>query len=300
MVLKRILEFIFFSNYFYGISAVMLSIEASLQQRVPLNSWVYYMVVFLATILYYSYPYTRRTPQGSGNVRTGWYNRHYFLMRWHQLIIIIILAALSLLFIYHYHGEIILAGIKEWIALLIFPMASILYYDILPSKRFHLRNIGWLKPFVIGFCWAGWVTWYPVLFYDIVHSLPFNPGLTGLLLFIKNFMFITLLGILFDIKDHSADYLNRVRTFVVQWGLRKTLYRFVLPLAVIGLATFIVYALSQDFHFMKVLLNMIPFLLLLLVLFSFHRRRPLLYYLVVIDGLLLVKGICGSLAMYFF
>ena len=110
-----------------------------------------------------------------------------------------------------------------------------------------------------------------------------------------------LLCILFDVKDFATDQLYRMRTFVVKMGIRKTILSLLLPLALIGLATFIYYATTHQFNWMKVLLNTIPFLLLIWVAFSLlRRRRPLLYYLIVVDGLMLVKAVCGIVAMLYF
>jgi hypothetical protein len=41
---------------------------------------------------------------------------------------------------------------------------------------------------------------------------------------------------------------------------------------------------------------LIPFLLLVAVTLSLKKRRPLMYYLVVIDGLIFVKALFGILA----
>jgi hypothetical protein len=47
-------------------------------------------------------------------------------------------------------------------------------------------------------------------------------------------------------------------------------------------------------------MNIIPFVALLIVAYSMHRRQSILYYLIAIDGLMLLKAICGSIAMIFF
>jgi len=57
----RLLEFIFFSNYFYGVCAVALSVETTLQQRFPLNGLGYFFLIFITTVLYYAYPYIRKS-----------------------------------------------------------------------------------------------------------------------------------------------------------------------------------------------------------------------------------------------
>jgi hypothetical protein len=74
----------------------------------------------------------------------------------------------------------------------------------------------------------------------------------------------------------------------------------VLPLALIGLVTFVYYAETHHFSRMKILLNVIPFVLLLAGALSLRKRRSLLYYLSVIDGLMLAKAICGIIAITYF
>src|SRR5690242_4412391 len=88
----RIPGHFFFSNYFYGLCAVALSVEAMLQQRVPLNGFLYFFLVFIATVLYYTYPYLHRTEKKTANPRTNWYNQHYGLMRWNQVLSTFILG----------------------------------------------------------------------------------------------------------------------------------------------------------------------------------------------------------------
>src|SRR6185369_10497465 len=94
----RLFESLFFSNYFYGICAVALSVEASLQQHVPINSLFYFVMIFLITVLYYAYPYIRRTLIPTDNPRTNWYTQHYQFMRWNQIIITIALVVTAFLF----------------------------------------------------------------------------------------------------------------------------------------------------------------------------------------------------------
>src|ERR1700704_1120566 len=87
-----LLEFIFFSNYFYGICAVALSVEATLQQHFPLNEPWFYFLLFMTTVLYYAYPYIKKSTGESANPRTNWYTQNYKLMVWNQVIITIILS----------------------------------------------------------------------------------------------------------------------------------------------------------------------------------------------------------------
>ena len=157
-----------------------------------------------------------------------------------------------------------------------------------------------MKPFVIGFVWGGTVTIYPLLFHAIENNETYGITLFGFLLFVKNFMFITVLCIMFDIKDFAYDYNQQLKTFVVRVGLRKTIYYIMIPLCIIGLGTFLVFTISHHFRVIRIVINTIPFILLITVAWSMYRRKSILYYLAIIDGLMLVKALCGIISFTFF
>jgi hypothetical protein len=299
---KALIGFIFFGNYFYGLCAVALSIEASLQQRYPLNSLLYYTIVFCATVLYYTRAYITDVNVTTNNKRTLWYVQFRRWVFFSQILFTIIVVLCAGIFLLKNWQHLKWLSWWDWALIFVFPVTAALYYGINSKKfgRFNLRNSGWLKPFVIGFAWAGLVTVYPVLFYSLDYGLIFEPTLVGLFLFIKNFMFITILCIMFDIKDYAVDYNRQLKTFVVEVGLRKTIFYIIIPLCIIGLVSFISYAILRHFHVLKIGLNIIPFAALIAVAWSMHRRKSILYYLIIIDGLMLVKALCGTIAMLYF
>ncbi|MDF2189427.1 hypothetical protein [Paraflavitalea sp. CAU 1676] len=297
-----VIRFIFFGNYFYGICAVALSIEASLQQLYPLNDWLYYLLVFCATILYYTKAYITEVTVETTNKRTNWYIQFRKWVFISQIMLTVIVATGGGYLAYRYWHHLLQQPLSSWLLIFIFPVTALLYYGFNHHKfgRFSLRNSGWLKPFVIGFAWAGLVTVYPLLFSCMERGVDFQPTLVGAWFFIKNFMFITVLCIMFDIKDYAVDYNRQLKTFVVNAGLRKTIFYIIIPLCVVGLASFILFALALRFHPMKIVINIIPFVTLIWVAWSMHQRKSILYYLFIIDGLMLVKALCGSLAMLLF
>ncbi len=297
--MNGLIKSIFFGNYFYGACAVALSVEASLQQHIPLNSAGYYLFVFAATVLYYTHAYIAETDTGSANKRTVWYATHKKRMGISQIILTVVLVITGLIllrsFIQHYRDMVVL----QWLLAIIFPLIAALYYgSVTPNTtRNNLRNKGWLKPFVIGFVWAGVVTIYPGLWKSIADDAPYTPGLVSMLLFIKNLMFVTVLCIMFDIKDYAADHNKALKTFVVELGLRKTIFYILIPLSVLGLGTFILFGFLRDFPVLRILVNTIPFIMLIIVAYSLHQRKSILYYLAIIDGLMLVKAVCGIIGM---
>ncbi len=291
----------FFSNYFYGICAIVLSIEATLQQGFPFNSLQYYIFCFATTVLYYTRAYITERPSVSPNPRTRWYWENRNMVTASQVFFTVITAIYLSILLYQHHSFILKLPVINWILVLIFPAVAILYYGINHPRlvNLKLRNIGWLKPFIIGFVWAGLVNIYPIIFYNIENELNYVPDLTGVFLFIKNFMFITVLCIMFDIKDYAADHNRQLKTFVVKAGLRNTIFFILIPLCIAGLGSFIYYAMIRGFNSWKIVLNTVPFLLLIVVAYSLHRRKSIFYYLIVIDGLMLVKALCGTIAMLY-
>ncbi|GAO44885.1 hypothetical protein [Flavihumibacter petaseus] len=291
----------FYGNYFYGCCAIALSVEASLQQQYPLNSWPYYVLVFLGTVLFYSHPYIIRPASLAVHARNRWYHRHHRWLTIQQVLFTLALAVALAAFAWRHASSLAACTLKDWLLIGVFPLTAALYYgSAWLFGAYNLRRIGWLKPFVIGFTWAGWVTIYPPWFYEISHSSKYPITLIGSFLFLKNFMFVTLLCIMFDVKDFAEDHRRNIRTIVVRLGLRKTIYFVLIPLSVLGLGAFIYYAVSRHFHPVRIGLNILPFLSLILTAFSLRKRRSLLFYLVVVDGLMLVKAICGTIAMLYF
>ncbi len=183
----------------------------------------------------------------------------------------------------------------QWFLLLTIPLAATLYYGMWTYAP-RLRNIGWLKPFLIGYVWAGAVVLLPVSFLMIEEKTHNVPNGFMLWLFLKNWMFCAVNAILFDLKDYADDANKEIKTFVVRAGLRKTIFLIIIPLLLTGFISFILFASYNHFGIAVILINALPFLLLIYIAFTMQQRKNILYYLVVIDGVLLVKACCGIAA----
>ena len=298
-VIKNLVTSVFFGNYFYGICTVALSIEGSLQQQYPLNTPVWYIFLFSASVLYYTKAYLGEASANTTNKRTLWYLHNRKSITAARIFFYIITTLSIACILYRFGNNIFKIKLWQWLVIGAFPLVALLYYGppFEKWKQYNLRRTGWLKPFVIGFVWSGAITIYPLIFYQVETGHPYTLTYIGLLLFIKNMMYISVLGIMFDIKDYASDHNRRLKTFVVRIGLRKTLFYIIIPLSVVGFVSFMAFAFLNHFDHIRILFNSIPFVLLLIVAYSMHRRKSIMYYLVVIDGLMLVKAICGILGM---
>jgi hypothetical protein len=232
------------------------------------------------------------------NERLTWYSINESILKRIVYLLLAVMAVLVIGSVYSNSKALLKLRFIEWAQLGIFPLVAFLYYGV--NSTYSLRKIGWLKPFIIGFSWAGLATIYPAIFYYVENNAIQDYFLVRGLLFLKNFMFVTVLCVMFDIKDYADDFNQQLKTFVVSAGLRRTIFRIIIPLTIFGLASFLGYAFNRQFGTGKILLNIIPFIGVLIVAYSLRVRRSIYYYLIVVDGLMLLKALCGISAMLFF
>ena len=299
--MKKIVAHFFYSNYFIGSCLVALSIASNLQQGLSLNHPLYYLFIFSVSVFYYTQAYTNEPNSTPINERAKWYIDWQKAIRISQWVLAIFSIASAIILITNFITPLLSINLFAFCCCLIFPLMAFLYYgSISPSHSTHiLRNIGWLKPFVIGFVWTGVVVLYPMVFHSIETSTRFQISTNTYWQFLSHFLFISVLCILFDIKDHIADHNSQIKTFVVQFGLKKTGYFILLPMILLGYLCGVLFFTNAAFSMVQVLINTIPFGLLLMVTWSMQRKQTILYYLAIIDGLMLVKAVCGIISIYF-
>ena len=270
-----------------------------MQQNIPLNSITYYLAVFSSTVLYYTYAYVRDSTANTHNERAVWYLDNRQMVKLSQIVLTLVLCTSVFSIIKALPPHFFSVPLYYYPLLVSFPLVAALYYGVnSPAlRKYNLRDTGWLKSFIIGFVWAGAVSVYPVIFASLSHGITYELSLFKVLLFIKNCMFITVLCIMFDIKDYAADHNKQLKTFVVRVGLRKTIFYILIPLCSIGLGTFLIYAFVHQFSWWRISCNTLPFTLLIMVAYSMYQRKSILYYLAVIDGLMFVKALCGIMSV---
>lgn len=281
------LQVLLFANWHYGAAVVALSVETCLQLGLPFRDAVWAVAAALLTVLYYTHAYRGHRHADASDPRQRWYARHHRAVERTQVIGALLLACL-LAWGWQRCGEGCCAADRALVLVLFLCGAAALAYP-------WLRKGPW-KPVVIAFVWAGLVTLLPVELAHVCQGAVVANKPLLYALFAKNWLFVAVLCMLFDIKDHANDHRGAMRTVVVQRGLRATLFKVLLPLSLLGMAVFLVFGVLNGAGPWRVLLNMVPFVFLVVVVRSLRRRRPLWYYLLVVDGLLMLKGVCGSLA----
>lgn len=299
-MIGKFIKSIFFANYFVGILAVFLTLEACLQLALPFPSFAYFALLFISPTVYYTYAYSGASrPTISTNLRAKWYVSNREFVKFSQWILFSISLVLAIyLFVKNINGVLSLP-VDYWLSIAVILFAAVFYYGLLPKSFFklNLRNTGWLKAFVIGFVWACCANVLLLIILKIELDIDDSDWPLWIWLFVKNWMFCTVNAMMFDVKDYPTDANKDLRTFVVGYGLRRTIFFILIPLLVIGWLSFLIFAYYRDFPLLQLLFNTLPFIATIAVAYAMRKRHQILYYLMVIDGLILFKSLCGILGV---
>ena len=290
----------FFGNYFYAvcIAALCVASFAQLGQiQIPI---LFVALAAAATVYYYNHSYLLESIDDAPNQRTIWVREHAEQIKKIQKLLFVFLVVGCSYELFLLFPGIHLMDIDDILYCCLIGLGSFLYYfDTKKYPYLNLRSYGLLKPFVIGCIWAGVGVYAPYLYLKLSQQQ--HVSMSHLpILFVSNALYITVIAVLFDIKDFESDANKQMKTLVVRIGLTKTINWFVVPLAALILLATLRYSYLHQFTGYQILLNTIPLILLISVSYQMHQRKSILYYLAIIDGLIVVKAACGLIATLLF
>lgn len=288
------------SNHFYGLCAILLSIESTLILTGSCPSFFTLAFIYLSTVAYYSYAYLKETQSGIYDERSNWYHKHknYVIIR--QVLLVMVVLYIAILK---------LGGIKIFFSLnasvqsvlLVSLLLSILYY--LPNRNTKniksVRNWGIAKSISIAWVWTVSCCLLPIILAIKIDNHAIVGIVHCVLYFTQLFIFILLLAILFDIKDLARDKEELVNTIVLKYGVKNTIQKFALPL--VSAYTFIS-CLIYHFFDQSLLYLLSQILLIVLVYFVISiiiKVKSIHYNILFIDGLIIVKSLLGIAYAYY-
>lgn len=152
---------------------------------------------------------------------------------------------------------------------------------VFPGFR-RLRDLPYIKIFLISFVWAG------------IFMIPYFENnkfidLNSFIIFFEKFLFIIALTIPFDRRDRSIDQSVGLSTFATSWNNRR--------LEIIGATILLSVFSCQYFLFLNNILTLFQLFLLAifgLLTYSLGYRvikKEDYYYLFYLDGLILINGL---------
>jgi hypothetical protein len=300
--IKKLLDWkglLLWSNQFYGICAASLCIASSMYifHRPP--TFCIIAFVYLSTLLYYTHAYLRETKEGLYNDRTEWYQRFkgYLLVR--QVVLTVTILWL-IIFKLHLFSWLFQVGIGVQAVLYFSAILSFSYY--FPGKYFPrlvvIRAWGIFKSWTIAWVWAIACCFTPtILMLQTGAQLAISP-FQWLAYFIKQLLYILLLAILFDIKDLIRDKEEMVNTIVLKYGVPYTLNKLAIPLLLFyyGLSVLLFFLHQESLYYLcgQTVLVLITFMVIRMI----QHIKSIHYNMLLIDGLMLLKGLIGITMFY--
>jgi hypothetical protein len=276
--LRALVEALLYSSVFISICAFGLTVETYLltgmEVSLPMAGFV-----FLATLFTYNISSVQRTWRGwrSGDALQPWGIRYQ-----RQLTLLALLSlggALTLFFVYGLR-------VNLWFVLVL-ALISVGYTVPLffPGVK-PLRSVPLLKVFLIALVWSAVTVLFPLV--DAGAAIGSAPVL---LLWLRRFLFILALALLFDIRDYTYDRRTRTLTFP---GLLGEGYTRLLSLGILLLYLVLTVWMEEG----RVLLGLLSgTLVAALIVWNASEEKPRIYYALLADGAMLVHFAFVYLAM---
>jgi 4-hydroxybenzoate polyprenyltransferase len=271
--IKKALEFILFSSIFISVCAVAFSIETNIVFGVPFNHISFYCFVFGATLAQYNLHYLAKKVAVKNSERLSWSldNRNI------HLILLIAGIALILFSFFSFH-------LRHYAILICLGAIAFLYsFPFIPfGKKKRIKDYGFLKIITLSLLWTLVTVWFPVNSMNVETNL-------FIFVFVKRFIFMFILCLLFDMRDIEIDSKERIDTLAVILGMKKSyLLAYILLIVFIGLS----YAQYQYFPQSAFLPAMLISAAATFVTIEITKKSNSDFvYLAGIDGMMLLQAV---------
>ncbi|MDQ2863994.1 MAG: UbiA family prenyltransferase [Bacteroidota bacterium] len=272
MILKKIVEFILFSSIFIAACAVALCMETNLLLHLPLNTISFYCFVFGATLAQYNLHYLVKTTAVKNSARLAWSLKNKGLHK-------VLLATGIILILFSFLSF----RLHHFIILFVLGLVAFLYsFPVIPlGKKKRIKDYGFIKIITLALLWTLVTVWFPVVNFSFdLHIFIF--------VFLKRFVFMFVLCLIFDVRDIEIDSVENIRTVAVLLGKKMSYY-----VSYISLIFFIILSLLQFYYFSEsgVLIAMLASALVTFLTVEITKRSNSDFvYLALIDGMMLLQA----------
>ncbi len=287
--LQAAFDFVLFSNVFMALCAVAQALVTFILINARPDFTVL-ALLFASTLGIYNFCILiskPHNPQQSELRRVRWFFSYYRLMVTFTLIAL--LSLIPLFFMVSAASRLLLI----FLSILSFGYGYPLFK--VDNRRFGLRNIPGLKPFLITLVWTLSCVLLPVLEAQYHHASAISMGDTSILI-AKRFLLIGALTIPFDIRDLFHDRQAGLQTIPVAWG-EKNAYLFC-QLLLAGYVVLLFLFRDNGFstNFWALTLTVV---LTGILIFNARWKRNEYYYFFWLDGVLILQYLALAAFHYF-
>ncbi|MBC5775825.1 hypothetical protein H8S95_17250 [Pontibacter sp. KCTC 32443] len=273
-LLLKVLTGILYSSIFISFCAFALTIETYKLARLPVSIPMA-VFVFLATLFTYNLSSVQsilRRKKPALQPDTTWWQRHK------KKLAIVGLVSIALAVAVYFYFDL---RLNIWFVLHLAIISIGYTIPIMYRKKSvqPLRRVPLLKVFLIAYVWAVVTALFPLIDADI-----YVLDLGALQLFLRRFLFILALALLFDIRDYTYD--RHTNTLTVP-GLIGVRYTKLLSLGLLLLYAVVV-SITEGGGIETALL-LATAAAALVVIFS-SELKPRIYFLLLADGAMLLHA----------
>lgn len=283
----KLFSFLINSNIYISFAAALLAFETQIQLGMKPQLHPYVFIIFFATLFEYNIHrliLVLTNKDGLNHDRHSWIKKNP-----EQFYFVVFFSIIGFL------ASILLAKVQVLFALAPIGLLTI-FYSLPFFKKikyvFRLREIPFLKIFLISFVWSVVTILLPI----IQSNITYDKGHI-LLMLIERFIFVFAITIPFDIRDISDDRVSGLKTIPILIGQKKSI-----AVANISLLLFTIICLVH--YPMYKLTFILPGLILsaLTTLFFLNNKalRSLYYYHYgILDGTMILQGFLVIIFFYF-
>jgi 4-hydroxybenzoate polyprenyltransferase len=272
-LLQKTLDFFLFSNFFIAICATALVWETYLLNGMPISVRLGVMA-FFATLFVYNadsllpYKFNQDVPL---TPRMAWVQKNR--------LVLMAIAATSAMCVFTLYWTAAFE-LSFWFMLHLAVVAGLYSIPVLPDREgfIPLRDVPFLKVFLIAYVWSAITVQLPQM--EAGRDLF---ATDSLILFVRRFLFIFALTLVFDIRDMHKDKLTGTVTFPGQWGVQRTK-----RLALLALLLFAV-LLPASINWEVRLALGLSAVAAAWVVWNAYEGRSYYYYLILADGMMLLQ-----------
>lgn len=275
----KLIRFIIYSNVYIALAAFVLTIATQVQFGEQPYVYPYVYLVFFATVLEYNFIQfysilTRSKLKQAYNHQ--WLNKQ---IMWYYVFIFLCFLGFLLS----------LVNIEFKLILVFMPLALITFLYSIPSPHlnrrfFKIRQIPYLKIFLISFVWSGITVLLPA-----IHSVNKLNNIHVFLIFIERFLFLFAITIPFDIRDMEDDIKDGIKTIPILKGKENSIQYSTLALVLFVIVSLIHYISLENYGIASALT--ISFLSTLYVIKNKKIQNIPLYHYGILDGTMLLQGV---------
>lgn len=283
----RLVNKIILSNIFLPIAAVLLTVSTQVQLGMQPHWQPYLFLIFLSTIFEYNRHRIFDVILGTQDLNS----ENNLWIRNNLKKIFLLSIAWFIAFI------IAVFFTKTEVLFALVPLGIVTVFYSVPSQGnkkylFRLREIPYLKIFLIAFVWSA-----STIFLPVIQAGGKIYNVKVILLFAERFFFIFAITIPFDIRDMQADRNAGIKTIPLLVNQKKALTLSYLSLSVCLVISLFHYRIPNNWFIIEALcISLITTYLFLKLNFFRNWSR---YYYQILDGTLLLQGML-VLVFYFF